>query len=260
MKTVLITGASSGIGKASALEFYRHGYAVSLLARRKDKLESLARELGGTSTNVLVLPCDVTQRAEIDHAVRETIRQFGRIDILINNAGAGLNSMFESTDPEAIRKVFEVNFMGVVHATQAVIPEMKARRRGQIINISSIAGRRAFPSRSIYGATKFALEGLSESLRVELAPFGIEVIVIRPTVTDTEFFDSEPQGKESVLSLGHKRMSPEKVARIIYRASETHKRSVNLSFPGKLVLTLNTLAPSFVDWVVGKVFTRLRNI
>lgn len=258
-KVVLITGASAGIGKACAETFYRHNYAVVLFARRREKLEALASQLNSfrPDGHVLVTAGDVTDRSQVFEAIEKTVRTFGRIDILINNAGAGLNAFVETVDPKAFQDVFNLNVLGPLHAIQAVIPVMKAQKSGQIVNVSSIIGKRALPSRSAYCTSKFALEGFSESIRSELRPYGIEVMVARPSTTDTEFFEVEPRGKEFVASTGFPRMSAQKVAREIYRGLARHKRAVTVSFFGKFFVFLSTVAPRLTDYLVERFYRQL---
>lgn len=255
-----ITGASSGIGKACAYEFYRHGYSVVLFARRKEHLEALARDLklmrsGGEA---LVLHGDVTDRIRVFEAIKFAAQKLGRIDVLINNAGAGLNAIFETAEPQAFLDILNLNVMGVLHCTQAVIPIMKQQHSGQIVNISSVIGKRAVPSRSAYCTSKFAVEGLSESIRPELKPYGIHVTVIRPTSTATEFFDVEARGEQHVESTGMTRMSADKVARIIYSAVQKKKRSVTISLSGKFMIMMNAIVPGLIDRIVLKMFGKLK--
>ncbi|MBI4972001.1 MAG: SDR family NAD(P)-dependent oxidoreductase [Candidatus Omnitrophica bacterium] len=260
-KVVFITGASSGIGKACAYDFYRHGYAVVLFARRKNRLDAICEELKKLRPDghVLVIAGSVTDRTRVFEAVNIAVEKLGRIDVLVNNAGAGLNAFFEATDPKAFRDILDLNVMGVFHCMQAVIPVMKHQQSGQIVNVSSIIGRLGIPARSAYCTSKFALEGLSESLRTELLPYGIIVTVVRPTTTDTEFFDAEPRGLEYMdTSGGPPRMSAGKAARLIYGAVKKRKRTVTISFLGKFTLFLNTVAPQMVDRIVTKMFGKLK--
>lgn len=258
-KIVFITGASSGIGKALALEFYRHGHSIVLFARRKDRLDAVADELRKIRPDgqVLVLAGDVTHRTRVHEAMQEAVQKLGAIDILINNAGAGLNASFETMDPKAFQDVFDLNVMGVLNCIQEVIPIMKAQKSGQIVNVTSIVGKRALPYRSAYCASKYAVEGLSESIRIELRGYGIEVIVARPSTTETEFFDVEPRSTEYVESTGMTRMPAEQAAREIYRGVMRHKRDITISFLGKVMIALNTISPRLVDFLVADAFKNL---
>lgn len=259
-EVVFITGASSGIGKACAHEFYRQGYSVILFARRKERLESLAQELKRIRPEgeTLVIPGDVTDRLRVFEAMREAAEKMGGIDVLINNAGMGLNSFIETMDPQHFQDVLDLNVMGVLHCTQAVIPVMKKQKSGQIVNVTSVIGKRGVPSRSAYCTSKFAVEGLSESIRTELKPYGIEIIVARPARTDTEFFDAESRGKDYLESTGGGRMPSEKVARAIYNGVRRHKRTVTIGFSGKMLVFISTLFPKLADRIAAKIFGNLR--
>jgi len=259
-RVVFITGASAGIGKACAHEFYRHGYSVVLFSRRKDRLESIINDLKQIRPEgeALAFPGDVTDRIRVFEVIRETLERLGQIDVLINNAGAGLNSFFETMDPKDFQDLFNLNVMGIFHCTQAVIPIMKQQRSGQIVNVTSVIGKRGVPSRSAYCMSKFAVEGFSESIRSELEPYGIEIIVARPARTDTEFFDTETKGKKFLESMRAYRMPVEKVSQEIYKAVSRHKRDVTISFGGKFLVFISTVAPKLVDQIVARIFRKLK--
>ncbi|GLK58979.1 MULTISPECIES: oxidoreductase [Azotobacter] len=179
---VLITGASSGMGKDFALRLLSAGYAVYGAARRIDRMRDI--EGGGG----VALEVDVTEDATMTAAVDRIIREQGQIDVLINCAGYGQMGALEDVPVEVARRQLEVNLIGVARLTQLCLPHMRARQFGKIINISSIGGKCAFPLAGWYHASKFALEGYSDSLRMEVRPFGVDVIVIEPGGTDSEWF------------------------------------------------------------------------
>lgn len=193
-KVVLVTGASSGIGKAVALEFARQGAMVGLMARRVEELEKVAAEMGGKG---IVLPADVTDEAAVNARVSELVAQAGGIDILIAAAGISLRASFESTTTETIRKVMDVNFMGCVLPTKAVLPHIKARK-GSMIAISSLSGRKGTPEYAIYGATKFAIQGLYDGLRIEHMRDGVHFGVFCPGFVDTPLRESVLKGDGKV--------------------------------------------------------------
>ncbi len=261
-KSVLITGASSGIGRELAIEFYKNNHNVVLFARRKEKLEILAQELKDipSKASVVVIAGDATQIEDIKQALKETIHQLGRIDILINNAGAGLNSFFEDLEIEEAKKLMDLNFFGLLSFSQEALPYMKKQGCGQIVNISSIAGKRGLPSRSIYSASKFAVEGLTEGIRVELEPENIHFTLVRPTSTQTEFFDVEPKGNSYLDQRDRARMTAKQVAQIAYKGILKKKKVITISFHGKLAVVLNTLFPNFTDWIISKVFSHLKKV
>jgi len=180
-KTVLITGASSGIGEETVKALLAVGYNVYAGARRVDRMKGLS----GAGAHLLTL--DVTDDASMTTAVQTILREAGRIDVLINNAGYGSYGALEDVPPEEARRQFDVNLFGLARLTQLVLPTMRARRSGRIINISSIGGKFGEAFGCWYHATKFAVEGLSDSLRMELHPFGIDVVVIQPGATHSEW-------------------------------------------------------------------------
>jgi NAD(P)-dependent dehydrogenase (short-subunit alcohol dehydrogenase family) len=180
-KTALITGASSGIGEQTVNALLAIGYTVFAGARRVDRMKGLS------DAGARLLALDVTDDASMQTAVRTMLQETGRIDVLINNAGYGSYGALEDVPPEEARRQFDVNIFGLARLTQLVLPTMRAQRSGRIINVSSIGGKFGEPFGSWYHATKFAVEGLSDSLRMELHPFGIDVVVIQPGATHTEW-------------------------------------------------------------------------
>ena len=182
MKTILITGASSGIGKATALHFQSAGWNV--IATMRDP--SAGAELGALD-HVLVTRLDVTDGGSITSAVAEGLSRFGRIDVLLNNAGYGAYGPLEAFSSERIRRQFDTNVIGLLEVTKAVLPHMRANRSGTIVNISSIGGQITFPLGTLYHGTKFAVEGLSEALHYELEPLGIKVRIVEPGMIRTDF-------------------------------------------------------------------------
>lgn len=246
-KHTLITGASSGIGEACAHRFAREGAKLSLLARRKERLEAVAekvRELGGEP---LVLVADVASGDAVREAVSRAESTFGGVDVLVNNAGFGVFAPLEAVREDDLKRVFAVNVFGALTCIQAVLPKMKERRRGAIINISSVVGKRSIPMSGAYCATKFALQALSDSLRLELQGTGVTVSIVCPGFTETEFSDA-------VVNYGYRRrrprsgvMSAEAVAEVIWRCAERPRREVVLTALGKSLVTLNRFFPALAD-------------
>ena len=181
-KTVFITGASSGIGRAAAKKFAEKDWNVIATMRNPDKEKEL-----NFINRVWVTTLDVEKADTINAAIENGIRQFGKIDVLINNAGQGIFGVFETAPEESIRKLFEVNFFGVLQVTRAILPHFREQKTGMIVNVSSSTGRFTFPLMSIYSASKYALEGFSESLSFELAAQNIKVKIIEPGMVDTNF-------------------------------------------------------------------------
>ncbi|MCT4614107.1 MAG: SDR family oxidoreductase [Marinifilaceae bacterium] len=181
-KTVLITGTSSGFGKLISKKFHQQGWNVIATMRNPEK-ETELNQL----ENVFVTHLDVTNKDSILKSVAEGIEKFGKIDILVNNAGFGIYGPIEDATEEQVRKQMEVNYFGLVNVTKAVLPHFRSNREGVIINFSSVGGRVVFPYLSMYHATKFAVEGLTESLQYELNPFGIKLKLIEPGAYNTDF-------------------------------------------------------------------------
>jgi len=224
-RTVLITGASSGIGEASARYFEERGWNVAATMRSPER-SALVGE------RVACIALDVTDAASIDVAVAQTLERFGRIDALVNNAGYAVVGPFEAASEAQIRREFDTNVLGLMRVTRAVLPLFREQRSGAIVNISSIGGRLTFPLYSVYHATKFAVEGFSESLRYELEPFGVRVRVVEPGAIKTDFYDrsmdvvtSEPyeplmaRAMPELNRAGAAGASPQTVAATIFRAA-----------------------------------------
>lgn len=189
-KVVIVTGASSGIGEATARQFGREGARVVLAARRVDKLEALANEIGGmgTGAEVLVVQADLSKLEDIQSLIQKTLEKFGRIDVLVNNAGFGRLDWLEKLDPvKDIQGQFDVNVMGVVQTTRQALPVMIQQRSGHIIQMCSMAGLVGTPTYTIYSACKHAVHGFSEALRREVKPWGIDVSMVYPGGVSTEF-------------------------------------------------------------------------
>ena len=246
---VLITGASAGIGRAAALAFAREGARVALVARTEERLRPVADEVEEIGGNALIVPADVADRDQVFSMVETVIEVFGRIDILLNNAGIGLLVSVENMHPADLKRVVDVNVYGLIWCTQAVLPHMVPRKSGQIINVSSIVGKRAMPYMSGYCLSKFGVQAFSDSLRIEVAPHNIDVIVICPTRTATEFGDTDMM-KKGGRRLDLHGMTAESVAGIIIRASRRRKREVVISLGSQVLNLANSLVPRVVDWAI----------
>jgi len=254
-KRVFITGASSGIGAALALEFARQGARVALAARREDRLEESRRRVETAGGEALVAVCDVRDRASLDAAVAKTVQAFGGIDVAIANAGFDVNGPFEQLDTDDHRRQFDINYFGVVDTTYAVLPHLLGSR-GQLGLVSSVLGRIGTPSSSPYCASKFAVAGLAESLFHEFAVKGVAVTCIQPGVVVSEIRSVDNKGR---LHPGHKDPAPawlvvptEKAARDIVRA--LHKRRFNavITGHGKALVWIKRHFP----WIVGFLLRR----
>jgi short-subunit dehydrogenase len=245
-RVALVTGASSGIGAATARAFAGAGLRVALCARRKDRLEQLAAELTARGSEATVHAVDVTDALAVRAMVDEVAACWGRLDVLVNNAGRGFSATLEQTTAEELRALMELNVVAVLGATQAVLPIMRRQGSGHIINVSSIVGRRAVPYRAAYSATKFALGALSEALRVELTGTGIAVTLVYPIRTDeTEFHEAEVQ-KVRWRPMGPVQ-SADRVARAILSCVRRPRLEVYPYWPLRILAVMSVIAPGLVD-------------
>lgn len=249
-QVVLVTGASSGIGRALAAAFAAQGAHVILIARTESDLRVVERQLAVYPGQRLALPCDVREPQEVQRAVQTALTHFGRVDVLVNNAGKGYCGELASMPAADLHDLFATNFFGAVYFYQAIVPQMLQRRRGQIIQISSVSGFLAVPLGGGYSATKFALEAFSDSARLELQAHGIRVLVVRPGFTDTAFFDHAKNFRTMNPFPEHAKMSPEKLAGRVLRATASGRRELVLTADGKFSYFLKRLAPSLLDRLV----------
>jgi len=254
-KTVVITGATGGMGRALCRRFGRAGAKIALLDLHRETLDVFARELNQTGIQTLALPCDVTNEPACESAIQHIIATFGGIDALINNAGITQRSAFEKTQIGVFRKVMEVNFFGALHCTKAALPEL-IKNQGRIIVMSSIAGFSPLYGRSGYSASKYALHGLFESLRAELKAKDVRVLMVCPgfTATDIEKNALGGDGRPTThpRSTTGKIAVPEEVAEAIYRAALRNKRLLVLSTVGKLAYFVSRFFPAYYERVMTK--------
>ncbi|HET8774064.1 MAG TPA: SDR family NAD(P)-dependent oxidoreductase [Thermoanaerobaculia bacterium] len=215
-KNVIITGASSGIGRATAVEMARRGAHLVLAARRADRLEEVAAECRALGVRAVAVPTDVTKAGDC----RRMIDAAGEVDVLVNNAGFAIFSPAAEANPDEVREMIETNYLGAFHCTQAVLPRMLARRSGTIVNVSSITGLMGFSRMSAYCASKFALTGFTEALRDEVIGSGVRVALVCPGTTETEFFVKAERGKMPGASRLMPGVGPERVARAVCDAAE----------------------------------------
>ncbi len=254
---LLVTGASQGIGRALVVEAARRGCRVLAAARSEPLLAELAAEVRKANGVIETVVADVTREDDRRAMVDAAVRHYGGLDILVNNAGIGATGHFMDSDPEVLRKIFETNFFGLVETTRVFLPLLKQGVTPAIVNISSVVGRRALPARSLYSSSKFAVGGFSEAIRAELAKDGIDVIVVNPGLTQTNFSKNMLEQKAK-LQLDHLRgMTSEQVATATLRAVERGKTEITLTLQGKLLLLVNRFFPWFVDWRAKKTVRRL---
>lgn len=263
-QVVIVTGASSGIGEATARRLARGGAKIVISARRQDRLDALASELDPSGANVLAVAGDVTSDTDRRRLVEATLAKFGRIDGLVNNAGYGTRGPLEIVPVEAIRRNFETNVFSLLALTQLVLPTMRAQGSGCVVNIGSVAGRIARPLSSIYDSTKHALEALTDGLRGELEPFGVRVTLIRPGYIVTEFVSAADAASDEFLAqagpyepflagfrVGYKKLrrvagAPDDIARCVEDALTSGNPPPRYAAPfhAKIFLLLKWLLPN----------------
>ncbi|MEK7433547.1 MAG: SDR family oxidoreductase [Cyanobacteriota bacterium] len=253
-KTVFITGSSTGIGKATALYFQEKGWNVSATMRTPSKEQELTQ-----FKNVICPKLDVTDVESIKNAIKETIEKFGDIDVIVNNAGYGLSGAFEGATEEQIKKQFDTNVFGVMSVIREILPLFRKNKKGLIINVTSMGGKVTFPLYSLYHSSKWALEGFSESLQYELAPFNIKVKIIEPGAIKTDFYDrsadfSKPENttdydnyveklNKEFAKTGKNGAKPIEVAKVIYKASTDNasKLRYTAGFDAKALIKVKSL-------------------
>jgi NAD(P)-dependent dehydrogenase (short-subunit alcohol dehydrogenase family) len=196
-KVAIVTGSSTGIGYETSLILARNGFLTYATMRNLNKSENIKSVATKENLPIHIKQLDVTDDVSVTNSIQAITSEAGRIDVLVNNAGYGLNGAFEDLAMDAIKAQYETNVFGLIRTTQAVLPIMRRQRSGTIVNISSGAGRFGFPSGSVYVSTKFAVEGLSESMSYELEPFGIRVVIVEPGVIRTNFGDGLVVAKKS---------------------------------------------------------------
>ena len=251
-KVVLITGASEGIGAACAQELRKRGARLALVARSETKLRNVA------GPEDLILPGDLTRAHDRERVVREALAQFGRIDILINNAGAGLYAPSWQAPMDQVRYMYELNFFAPLEMTQLVVPGMRARREGMIVNVASIAGKVTLPWLTLYSASKYALGSLTDGLRMELRRDGIHTITVCPGYVSTAFQDHVLTGQppEHVRRTKWFKITPERCARDIVAGIERRARTIVTPSSGWAFVVLERLFPNWIDRKLEDIYFR----
>jgi short-subunit dehydrogenase len=247
----ILTGASSGIGRALAVELVRNGARLVLVARRREELEQLAHEIDPTGGHAQIVVGDITDHAVRRAAIDMAMHHWWGLDIVINNAGIGARGRFIEASPDRLRKIMEVNFFAPVELIRSALPQLQQGRKPIVVNIGSILGHRGIPRHTDYCASKFALRGLSESLRAELAPLGIDVLLVSPGRTETSFVDHS-LARESAAWDNEPAVTPAYVARKIARAIECGRHEIVVNYRGQLLVWLNRLSPRLVDRILAR--------
>jgi short-subunit dehydrogenase len=245
-KNVVITGASSGIGRATAIEMARRGARVAIAARRADALENVAREIGSGCTTIVA---DVSRREDC----LRLIESAGHVDVLVNNAGFAVFDRIAEANPDDIRGMIETNYLGAVWCTQAVLPQMLERGSGAIVNVASIAGIMGYAGMGGYGASKFAVIGFTEALRDEVIGSGVRVGLVCPGTTETEFFDRADRKRMPSASRLIPGLSPQRVARAVCDAAEDGAYRRILPAAAALYMRFKEISPRLAHLLMRRV-------
>ena len=244
---VVITGASSGIGRATALAFAREGAAVVVAARRKAPLDSLVEECRAQGASAVAVPTDVTDERAVRDLARRPLETFGRLDVWVNNAGVGALGDFEALPAHVFRHVVETDFFGYVHGARAAVAHFRTQGGGVLVNVASMVGKMAMPYYTPYVASKFAVVGFSETLREELIGSGIDVVTIMPAAIDTPFFQHSANYTGRALKPPRPVYDPEDVADAIVRAAQRPRRERFVGTAARAMHLLHTLAPGLYE-------------
>jgi len=250
-KVVIVTGASSGIGEATAREFARLGSKVVLAARSEEKLSSVTGEILKFNKNVLYIVTDVSHEEDCRLLIEKTLDKFGTIDILVNNAGISMRASFLDVDLKVLHRLMDVNFWGTVYCTKYALPYL-IEQKGSLVGVSSVAGFHGLPGRTGYSASKFAIHGFLETIRIENLKKGLHVMILAPGFTTTEIrrcallANGEEQGESPRDE--HKLMPPEYVAKWVIKGIKRKKRNKLLTWEGRLTALFQRIVPDLVDW------------
>lgn len=258
-QVVIVTGASAGIGRSLALMLAGQGAKVVIAARRADRLEAIAEQCRASGGDVMTVLTDVSDELQCRELIDKTIAAHGRLDMLVNNAGMAASALFdEYPDLTLFRKTMDVNFYGAVYCTYYALPHLK-RTRGRIVAVSSVGGKAAIPYNTPYCASKYAMHGFYDALRMELKQHGVSCTVICPWWVASEFHEAQlnkdgvPRGSRGRAYYTKKTMTSDKCADIILNAAGKRRREV-LMGPGTMAVWLKVIAPGFLDWFAVKVF------
>jgi short-subunit dehydrogenase len=261
-KVVIITGASSGIGLSCAKLFSELGASVVLASRSKNILQEIINELKCMNRQCLAVKTDVTIEEDCKNLVQKTVEKFGRIDILINNAGISMRALFEDVKIDVLRKVMDVNFWGTVYCTKYALPYIK-QSKGTIVGISSIAGFHGLPGRTAYSASKSAMMGFLESVRIENLKKGVQVLILAAGFTSSNIrknaLDANGNPQQETPRPEEKLTSPDKVAYNVVRAIRKKKRNRIMTIEGQLMVLFQRIIPVLVDSTIYKKFKREPN-
>lgn len=254
-KAVLITGASSGIGKETAIQFAKRGARLVLVARRKQKLENLKKDLQKFSVPIMICQCDVSDKSQVKEMSQKVLEEFGSIDILVNNAGFAIYGYVYDLTIEEIESQMATNYFGMIYCTKNFLPSMIEKKSGHIVNVASVAASFGLPGIASYCASKFAMLGFSEGLKHELKGTGVGITVVSPIMVRTDFFDHpsfEKMPKYSPTSL-----SAKTVAKAILRAANSPRLEVIVPSLVRGAVWIKQTIPFVINPILGSAFKRL---
>lgn len=252
-KIVVITGASSGIGKESALEFAKLHASVVLVSRDKNKLEEVAKELSKYQTQILVCACDISQRDQVNQMSKQVLEKFGTVDVLVNNAGFGIYGNFNDLKAEEIESQMTTNYLGMVYCTKTFLPKMLEQKSGHIVNVASVAASFGIPGMAGYCASKFAMLGFSESLYHELKGSGIGITVVSPIMVKTNFFNHNSFNKMPRYTTA---LSANTVAKAVVRAASSPRLEIVVPQFVRIAIWFKQTFPYLINPIVGLIFRR----
>jgi len=258
-KIVIITGASSGIGKALTELYVEKGSKVVMAARNLEKMNEIIKNLNADNDRILAVQTDVSKDEDCKNLIKKTIEKFGRIDVLINNAGISMRALFADLDIKVIQQVMDINFWGTVYCTKYALPYL-LESKGSVVGVSSVAGYKGLPGRTGYSASKFAMHGFLEVVRIENLKKGLHVLIACPGFTSSNIRftalgkDGSLQGETPLDE--SKLMTSEEVSQHIYKAVVKRKRSIVLTSLGKSTVLLNKFFPAFMDKMVFNHFAK----
>ena len=254
-KVVLITGASSGIGKQTAIEFAKLGSSIILVARRKNKLEQVENELKQFNVNTLVCVCDVSKKDQVDELSKIVLQKFDSVDILVNNAGFAIYGSVSDLSINEIESQMETNYFGMIYCVKNFLPLMLKKKSGHIVNVASVGASFSVPGVSSYCATKFAMLGFSEGLKHELYGTGVGLTVVSPIMVRTPLFEHPSFTNFSKFSTGVS-LSSETVAKTIIKASNSSRLEIVVPSVARAVIWFKQTFPFLINPIVGRIFRK----
>ena len=262
-KVIIITGASSGIGKSLALEVASRGATVVISSRNAFRLQIVAEEVGKLGGKCLTVIADVTKESDCKYLIEKTLEKYGKIDVLINNAGISMSALFLELDISVFEKVLDTNFMGAVYCTKYAIPHI-LKQRGTVVAISSISGLTPLPARSAYVASKFALDGFFQTLRIETMGNGLHILIAHPWFTKSNIRSSalNKHGVSQKKSPRNedKMMSANKVAQIIVKAIIKRRKNLILTSKGKLLARMYNIIPALTEKLMYRAMKKEQDV